>query len=148
MSDTPYPLYQTKIDRHAEQFAANVASMQPLLARLNEQLLLAANEGSKRTLDRHKALGKLMPRERVELLLDDDSPMLELCPLAGIEQDGYAPGSTTFACVGLICGVACVVTSNRYTLKVSWEIFVFSFLSEKTFYHHINKNKNNIYYCC
>jgi len=112
-----YPLFQSKVDVHSEQFAANVESMQPLLERLRTQQQLAANEGSERTIARHRKLGKLMPRERVELLLDEDSPFLEICPLAGIEQDGYAPGSTTFAGIGLVCGVECVITSNRYTIK-------------------------------
>lgn len=112
-----YPLFQSKVDVHSEQFAANVESMQPLLERLSTQQQLAANEGSERTIARHRKLGKLMPRERVELLLDEDSPFLEICPLAGIEQDGYAPGSTTFAGIGLVCGVECVITSNRYTIK-------------------------------
>jgi acyl-CoA carboxylase subunit beta len=63
------------------------------------------------------AKGQLLARDRVELLLDEDSPFLELCALAGFEQEGMSDGGSTVAGIGLVCGVECVVSANVPTLK-------------------------------
>lgn len=62
-------------------------------------------------------LGKLLPRERIDLLLDEDSPFLEICPLAGVDQDDCVTGGTNIFGIGLVCGVECMISSNRYTIK-------------------------------
>ncbi|KAK3829587.1 MAG: ClpP/crotonase-like domain-containing protein, partial [Linnemannia elongata] len=55
-------------------------------------------------------------RDRIELLLDDDSPFMELCPLAGYGQEDMTVGGSQVAGIGLICGVECMITANIPTL--------------------------------
>ncbi|KAK3844693.1 MAG: ClpP/crotonase-like domain-containing protein, partial [Linnemannia gamsii] len=56
-------------------------------------------------------------RDRLELLLDDDSPFMELCPLAGYGQDDMTIGGSQVAGIGLVCGVECMVSANVPTLQ-------------------------------
>jgi acetyl-CoA carboxylase carboxyltransferase component len=59
----------------------------------------------------------LLARERIELLLDEDSPFLELCPLAGYGRDSFALGGTLTAGIGLVCGKLCLIMANIPTIK-------------------------------
>lgn len=59
----------------------------------------------------------MLARERVELLLDEDSPFLEICPLSGLGQGDYNTGGTVVGGIGLVCGVACVVLANVPTIN-------------------------------
>ena len=56
-------------------------------------------------------------RDRIELLLDEDSPFLELMPLAGYGQENSAPGASLVAGIGLVSGVECVITASVNTIK-------------------------------
>lgn len=61
--------------------------------------------------------GKLLARERINLLLDEDSPFLELMPLAGLGQDDTPVGGGIVAGIGLVSGVECIVSASVYTIK-------------------------------
>src|SRR5690242_9772247 len=89
-----------------------------LVADLREQLAAAALGGSERSRARHVERGKLLPRERVDTLLDPGSPFLELSPLAahGL-YDGAAPGAGMITGVGRVSGRECVVVANDATVK-------------------------------
>lgn len=113
----PVRSFESAIDVHSELFASNVRSMEPLVAQLSERLQASRSDGSRAAQQRHRARGKLMPRERIAVLLDDDSPWLELCPLAGVGQDAYAVGGNSIHGVGLVCGVACHIVANKFTVK-------------------------------
>ena len=78
----------------------------------------AALGGPERSRERHVARGKLLPRERIDALLDDGSPFLEVAPLAadGL-YDGEAPGAGVIAGVGLVEGRYVMVLSNDATVK-------------------------------
>ena len=83
---------------------------------LNEQLALASAGGGEKYVQRHRERGKLMVRERIELLLDRDSPFLELSPLAGWGTE-YALGGSMVTGVGVVSGVECVIMGNDPTVK-------------------------------
>ena len=75
--------WQTQVDTNSEGFRANREAMSALLAELEAQLALARAGGGERSVARLRERGKMLVRERIELLLDRDSPFLELSPLAG-----------------------------------------------------------------
>ncbi len=102
----------------SDAFAANEAAHRALAADLREQLALARAGGGQRAADRHVARGKLLPRERVERLLDRGSPFLELSPLAahGL-YDGAAPGAGIVTGIGRVSGREVVVVANDATVK-------------------------------
>src|SRR6476469_2347310 len=89
-----------------------------LVADLREQLATAARGGSERSRARHVERGKLLPRERVDRLVDPSSPFLELSPLAahGL-YDGAAPGAGLISGIGRVSGRECVIVANDATVK-------------------------------
>jgi 3-methylcrotonyl-CoA carboxylase beta subunit len=106
------------VDTSSERFAANEAHHRALAADLHERTATAALGGSERSRERHVARGKLLPRDRVEALLDPGTPFLELSPLAmaGMEDDD-APGAGIITGVGRVSGRTCVVVANDATVK-------------------------------
>jgi len=84
-------------------FAANEESMRGLVEQLRERLATTALGGSEKSRERHVSRGKLLPRDRVDELLDEGSPFIEIAPLAanGIYDDP-APGAGVIAGIGLI----------------------------------------------
>jgi 3-methylcrotonyl-CoA carboxylase beta subunit len=89
-----------------------------LLDELNERLDRARAGGGEKARARHHARGKLLARERVELLCDPGAPFLELSPLAAEElYDGAAPAAGIVTGVGVIHGRRCVVVANDATVK-------------------------------
>jgi 3-methylcrotonyl-CoA carboxylase beta subunit len=99
-------------------FKSNAAAMAALLSELRERLAVAALGGDERARKRHSERGKLLPRERVERLLDPGSPFLELSPLAAFgmyEDDIHAAGIITG--IGRISGRECVIVCNDATIK-------------------------------
>jgi 3-methylcrotonyl-CoA carboxylase beta subunit len=102
----------------SDAFAANEAAHRALVADLHAQLQLVRAGGGERARRRHAARGKLLPRERVEQLLDPRCPFLELSPLAahGL-YDGAAPGAGIITGVGRVAGRECVIVANDATVK-------------------------------
>ncbi|SEG16736.1 Acetyl-CoA carboxylase, carboxyltransferase component [Actinacidiphila yanglinensis] len=72
--------------------------------------------GGPKSLARHRGRGKLTARERIELLLDPDTPFLELSPLAGWGSD-FTTGASIVTGIGVVEGVECLVTANDPTVK-------------------------------
>jgi 3-methylcrotonyl-CoA carboxylase beta subunit len=96
---------------HAEAHRALVADLRAELAR-------AAVGGSERARARHVERGKLLPRDRVNALVDPSSPFLELSPLAAHGMyDGDAPGAGVITGVGRVAGRECVIVANDATVK-------------------------------
>ncbi|HYD48911.1 MAG TPA: carboxyl transferase domain-containing protein [Terriglobales bacterium] len=83
---------------------------------LRSQLALSRAGGGDKYVQRHRDRGKLMARERIELLLDRDSPFLELSPLAAWGTE-YALGAGLVTGIGVVSGVECVITANDPTVK-------------------------------
>ena len=89
-----------------------------LVAELKAKLASTALGGSERSRKRHVARGKLLPRDRVDQLLDPGSPFLELAPLAaGGMYDDACPGAGIIAGIGRVSGRECVIVANDATVK-------------------------------
>jgi 3-methylcrotonyl-CoA carboxylase beta subunit len=106
------------VDASSEGFRANREHHLALVADLREQLAAAARGGPEAARERHVARGKLLPRDRVEALLDPGTPFLELSPLAahGL-YDGEAPGAGIITGIGRVAGTEVVVVANDATVK-------------------------------
>ncbi|HEX4751304.1 MAG TPA: carboxyl transferase domain-containing protein, partial [Solirubrobacterales bacterium] len=108
----------THVDPASAEFGRNEAEHRRLVGELRERLDRAAAGGGERARQRHVERGKLLPRERVDRLLDPGSPFLELAPLAAEDlYDGAAPGAGIIAGVGRVEGREVVVAANDATVK-------------------------------
>jgi acetyl-CoA carboxylase carboxyltransferase component len=110
------PVIQSKLNTNSDEFKTNSESMNVLLAELDELLAETRAGGGEKYVQRHRDRGKLMARERIELLLDPDSPFLELQPFVGYGTD-YKVGGSLVAGIGVIEGVECTVTANDPTVR-------------------------------
>jgi acetyl-CoA carboxylase carboxyltransferase component len=106
----------TRVDPRSEAYRLNYDAMLEQVRYLNEQLALARVAGGEKYIQRHRERGKLLPRERIELLLDRDSPFLELSPLAGWGTE-YTIGGSVVTGIGVVSGTECMVTANDPTVK-------------------------------
>ncbi|MHA7287465.1 carboxyl transferase domain-containing protein [Arthrobacter sp. MDT3-44] len=108
----------SKVDPLSAAFAANSAAQAELVGDLRRRLATAALGGPERSRERHVARGKLLPRERIDQLLDDGSPFLEIAPLAANGMyDDECPGAGVIAGIGLVHGRHVLVISNDATVK-------------------------------
>ncbi len=99
-------------------FSENTAAHEALAADLRDQLARVRMGGGERARERHTSRGKLLPRERVDRLLDKGAPFLELSPLAAHDMyDGDAPGAGIVTGVGRVAGRECVIVANDATVK-------------------------------
>jgi acetyl-CoA carboxylase carboxyltransferase component len=94
----------------------NRAAMLAKLEDLAAEHAVAVAGGGPAYVERHHARGKLLPRERIELLVDPGSAFLELSPLAGWGSD-FTVGASVVTGIGVVEGVECVVTANDPTVK-------------------------------
>ncbi|WAX79882.1 carboxyl transferase domain-containing protein [Streptomyces sp. KMM 9044] len=112
------PELHSAADPASEFFRANEEAHRALVEELRAKLAAAALGGGERARARHTARGKLLPRERVDTLLDPGSPFLELAPLAADGMyEGQAPAAGVIAGIGRVAGRACVVVANDATVK-------------------------------
>jgi len=96
---------------------ANRQEMLALLKQLDKHKEESLFQGREHQISRARKRGKLLARERIELLLDKDSPFLELMPLAGMQGKGFGAGGTSVSGIGLVNGKLCVINSNVGTRK-------------------------------
>ncbi len=101
-----------------DEFRANLAANEALCAALRSELDRVTAGGGERARERHLSRGKLLPRDRVDRLLDPGTPFLELSPLAahGL-YDGQAPGAGIITGIGRVSGRECVIVANDATVK-------------------------------
>jgi 3-methylcrotonyl-CoA carboxylase beta subunit len=113
-----WPVLVSHADPAGEAFAANVEANRALAADLAAHLDRAAAGGPEPSRIRHTERGKLLPRDRVGVLLDPGSPFLELSPLAahGLYDD-EAPGAGIITGIGRVTGRECVIVANDATVK-------------------------------
>ena len=107
----------TAVDPLSETYRANYAGMSAALDRLHAELKRSTEGGGEKYVQRHRERGKLLPRERVELLLDEGSYFLEIAPLAGIGMDDETPGARVIGGIGLVSGRECLIIANEATAK-------------------------------
>ena len=111
-------LLPSHIDTTSESFRANAARMEQLMAELRERQAVVHQGGGPRYLERHRAQGKLPVRERIERLLDPDTPFLELSPLAAWDvYDNEAPAAGIVTGIGRVSGREVVIVANDATVK-------------------------------
>ncbi|MDX2812124.1 carboxyl transferase domain-containing protein [Streptomyces sp. PA03-5A] len=112
------PVLASAADPASEAYRANEKAHAELSARLREKLAAAALGGGEKARARHTARGKLLPRDRVDGLLDPGSPFLELAPLAADGMyDGQAPAAGVVAGIGRVSGREVVIVANDATVK-------------------------------
>lgn len=112
------PKMNTSIDKNGESFAKNAAHNRGLAETLRERVAVAALGGPEIARKRHAARGKLLPRQRVERLLDPGSPFLEIGQLAACDlYNGEAPGAGVITGIGRVSGREVMIVANDATVK-------------------------------
>lgn len=112
------PVLSTNVAPDSETFKANAAHNRALAERLRADVAAAAQGGGERARERHTARGKLLPRERVERLLDPGSPFLEIGQLAAHDlYGGEVPGAGVIAGIGRVSGRQVMIVCNDATVK-------------------------------
>lgn len=104
----------TKVDRSSEDYRSNRAAMLERLAEFEQLMEQARQGGGPKYIDRHRSRGKMLARERIELLLDRDTPFLELSSLAAWGTDKNL-GANAVTGIGVVSGVECVISANDPT---------------------------------
>lgn len=112
-----FPLIESLVEVRADQYAANRQSWDSVLEEFESNSKWCANEGTAQSQDRHQSRGQLLARDRVGLLLDPESPFLELCPFAGFGIDDSSPSASLVTGIGSISGRPCLVLAHIPTLS-------------------------------
>ncbi|WP_343521153.1 carboxyl transferase domain-containing protein [Sphingomonas sp.] len=112
------PVLKSALSAEDETFRANAAHNRALAERLRADVAQAALGGNEKSRERHTARGKLLPRERVERLLDPGAPFLEIGQLAACDMyEGEVPGAGMIAGIGRVSGRQCMIVCNDATVK-------------------------------
>ena len=107
---------QSTLDPKSPTYVEAAEAMVAKLAEIDGELAKALAGGGPKYVDRHHDRGKLTARERIELLVDPDSPFLELCPLAAYGSD-FQVGASLVTGIGVVEGVECLLIANDPTVK-------------------------------
>ncbi|PAY23984.1 acetyl-CoA carboxylase carboxyltransferase subunit [Dietzia natronolimnaea] len=107
---------RSTLDTTGAEFAAARAAMEDKLTRLAADLEPALAGGGERKVARHRERGKFTARERIDMVLDRESPFLELCALAAWGSD-FQTGASVVAGIGVVEGVECLLIANDPTVK-------------------------------
>jgi acyl-CoA carboxylase subunit beta len=107
---------RSALDARAAGYQANRDAMLAKLAEIDAEQAKAIGGGGPRYTDRHRARGKLLARERIELLVDQDSPFLELSPLAAWGTD-FAVGASVVTGIGVVEGTECLISASDPTVR-------------------------------
>jgi len=111
-------MLESRLNPRSAEFQANAAAMRALVDDLRAHLEKIALGGSEASRSRHVARGKLLPRERVQTLLDPGTPFLEIAPLAALNMyANAAPCAGLIAGIGRVAGVDCMIVCNDATVK-------------------------------
>lgn len=107
----------SNVNPRSETYQANYGAMVAGSERLKKELARSIEGGGEKYRRRHLESGKLLPRERIEMLLDEGAYFLEIAPLAGMGMEGEAPGAGVVGGIGLVSGRECVIIANESTVK-------------------------------
>ncbi|MBT3982725.1 MAG: acyl-CoA carboxylase subunit beta [Bacteriovoracaceae bacterium] len=108
---------ESQFNLSAPSTVENYQKMMALCDQLAGELEKSRYEGPEKYVTRHRDRGKLLARQRVQLLLDRGSPFLELMPLAGWGRDDVSVGGSLVIGMGMVKGVLCMVNANIPTVK-------------------------------
>jgi 3-methylcrotonyl-CoA carboxylase beta subunit len=112
------PILKSELDPRSESFAQNAEAMRALVADLREKLSVASAGGGEAARKRHVGRGKMLARDRIDLLVDPGTAFLELSPLAAYDLYGGDVHSASIVTgIGLIEGRECVIVANDATIK-------------------------------
>ena len=110
-------LLQSRVER-TDDFARRLARLEALVAELRERTASVAAGGGERARERHRARGKLLARDRIDLLVDPGTAFLELNALAALDvYDNQAPSAGIVTGIGVVEGRECVIVANDATVK-------------------------------
>jgi acyl-CoA carboxylase subunit beta len=107
---------RSAFDPASAEARANRDAMLAKIAELGATCAKLPDVGGARAVARHRGRGKLLPRERIELLVDRDAPFLELSPLAAWGTE-YPLGASVVTGIGVVEGVECVIVANDPTVR-------------------------------
>ncbi|GAC58279.1 putative acyl-CoA carboxylase beta chain [Gordonia hirsuta DSM 44140 = NBRC 16056] len=110
------PVLQTAIDPASEEFTARRAEYLERISEIDAEHAKAVAAGGPRYVQRHRERGKLLARERIEMLLDPAAPFMELSPLAAWGTDFHVGGSLVTG-IGVVEGVECAILAHEPTVK-------------------------------
>ena len=110
------PVLTSAVDPASPAYQRNRAAQLAVLAELGEQLAAARAGGGPRYAERHRSRGRLLVRERIELLLDRDAPFLELSTLAAWGTE-FTVGASIVTGIGVVSGVECVIIGHDPTVR-------------------------------
>lgn len=109
---------KSKIDTQSEEFISNKAAYTVLMEEYRQKLKAVIDGGDSKAREKHLSRGKLLVRDRIELLLDKNTPFLELSPLAAYNQyDNKFPSAGIVTGIGLVQGRECIIIANDATVK-------------------------------
>ena len=117
------PVLETKLKPRSAEFQSNARAMRALVDDLNVQIAKAALGGGEAARAKHTGRGKLLPRDRIQMLLDPGTPFLEVSPLAAMglyrDRDGSdsAPSAGVVCGIGRVEGIDCMIVCNDATVK-------------------------------
>src|ERR1041385_6296555 len=110
-------LLESRVER-TDDFVRREARMQELVDELRARTARVAAGGGEKAIERHRSRGKLLARERIDLLVDPGTAFLELSALAAWDvYDGQAPGAGIVTGIGVVEGRECVLVANDATVK-------------------------------
>ncbi|MCF1592315.1 acyl-CoA carboxylase subunit beta [Streptomyces muensis] len=110
------PVLSSRVDTTSETYRNNRTGQLAAIAALDEQLELARAGGGAKYAQRHRDRGRLLARERIELLVDRDAPLLELSSLAAWGTE-FPVGASIVTCIGVVSGVECVLIAHDPTVR-------------------------------
>jgi acetyl-CoA carboxylase carboxyltransferase component len=109
-------LLRSTVDTDGEEYRAAAASMAEKLETIAAEAARAIAGGGEKSVARHRKRGKMIPRERIDMLIDEDSPFLELMPLAAYGSQ-FQVGASVVVGIGVVEGVECLIVANDPTVK-------------------------------
>ena len=108
----------SKVNVLGSKYIENYASMKKIILELESYFELSRSEGSKEKIKRARKRNKLLAREKIDLLLDENKPYVELMSLAGLKhENGFGAGGTTVVVLGYVSGILCLINANVATRK-------------------------------
>ena len=107
---------RSTLDPAGDAYSDAAAAASTRLVEIEAELAKALGGGGPKYVERHHARGKLTARERIELLVDPDSPFLELSPLAAWGSE-FQVGASLATGIGAVSGVECMIVANDPTVK-------------------------------
>ena len=108
----------SQLNPRSADFQHNAAAMRALVDDLRAHLERVAQGGGEAPRAKHTGRGKLLPRDRVQMLLDPGTPFLEVAPLAALNMyNNDAPSSGVIVGIGRVSGVDCMIVCNDATVK-------------------------------